>query len=126
MAEPAGVETGMGAPILALCGESVLIKGLEVSLRSRAGVQTVLVDTARPDAFQVLGKLSPHIIVFELTPSQLICILPFLRTHHDVVLIGLDVARDQALFLAVEWCAPRTVADLMQVIETRIHVKNGR
>jgi hypothetical protein len=126
MPESAGVEKVSGVRVLALCGESVLIEGIEASLRGREGVKIVMLDTSQPGAVQVLDKLSPDIIVFDLTPSQLNCVFTFLRTHTDVVLIGLDIESDLALFLSGEWRRLPTVADLMQVIEARIQVKNGR
>jgi hypothetical protein len=126
MAEHAGVEKGIGVRVLALCGESVLIEGLEASLRDREGVEIVLLDTSRPGEVQVLDKLRPDIIVFDLTPHQLSFVFTFLRTHIDVVLIGLDIDSDRVLFLSGEWRMLPTVADLMQVIEARIQVKNGR
>jgi hypothetical protein len=124
MAETAGVEKVVR--VLALCGESMLIEGIEASLRDRQGVEIVLLDTSQPDASLLLDKLSPDIIVFDLAPSQLSCIFTFLRKHTDIVLIGLDINSDLALFLSGGWCMLPTVADLIQVIETRIHVKNGR
>ncbi len=125
MPEPAGVEKALGVRVLALCGESLLIDGIEASLQGREGVEVVLLDTSQPDAVQALDRLSPDIIVFDLTPSQLNCVFSFLRTHTDIILIGLDLDRDLALFLSGEWRMLPTVADLMQVIEARIQVKNG-
>jgi hypothetical protein len=112
--------------VLALCGESVLMEGIEASLHDREGVEIVLLEPSRSGAAQVLNKLSPDIIVFDLTPGQLNCVFNFLRTHTDVVLIGLDINSDLALFLSGEWRRLPSVADLMQVIEAQIHVKNGR
>lgn len=112
--------------VLALCGESVLMEGIEASLHDREGVEIVLLEPSRPGAARVLDKLSPDIIVFDLTPGQLNYVFDFLRTHTDVVLIGLDINSDLALFLSGEWRRLPSVADLMQVIETQIHVKNGR
>ena len=126
MAEPAGVEKAIEVRVLALCGESLLIEGIEASLKDREGVEIVRLNTSRPGAVQILDKLSPDIIVFDLTPSHLSCVFTFLRTHTDVVLIGLDLARDLALFLSGEWCMLPSVADLMQVIEARIQMKNGK
>lgn len=122
----AGVEKVRGVRVLALCGESVLIEGIEASLKGREGVEIVMLDTSRPSAVQVLDKLSPDIIVFDLTPSQLNCIFTYLRTHTDVGLIGLDIHCDQALFLSAEWRMLPTIADLMQVIEARIQLNNSR
>ncbi len=126
MPEQVGVEKVIGVRVVALCGESLLIEGIEASLRDCEGVKIVLVDTSQPDAVGALDKLRPDIIIFDLTPSQLSCVITFLRTHTDVVSIGLDLDRDLALFLSGEWRMLRTVADLMQVIEARIRVKNGR
>jgi DNA-binding NarL/FixJ family response regulator len=126
MAEPAGAQKVTRVRVLALCGESLLIEGIEASLRDREGVEIVLLDTSQPDTVQVLDKLSPDIIVFDLTPSQLNCVFTFLRTHTDIVLIGLDLDRDLALVLSGEWRRLPTVADLMQVIEARIQVNHGR
>ncbi len=126
MTEPAGVEQAIEVHVLALCGESLLIEGIEASLRDLEGVGTVLVDTSQPGAVQALDQLSPDIIVFDLTPTQLNCVITFLQTHTDVLSIGLDLERDLALFLSGEWRRLPTVADLQQVIEARIQVRNGR
>ena len=126
MTEPSGVEKGNEVRVLALCGDSLLIEGLEASLQEREGIEIVLLDTSRPSAVQVLDKLSPDVIIFDLTPCQLSCVFTFLRTHTDVILIGLDINRDLALFLSGEWRMLPTVADLIQVIEAPIQVKNGR
>jgi hypothetical protein len=126
MAKPAGVERVTRVRVLALCGNSVLIEGIEASLKDREGLEIVHLDTSRPSAVQVLDRLSPDVIVFDLNPSQLSCVFTFLQTHTDVVLIGLDLDHDQALFLSGEWRMLPTVADLMQVIEARIQLKNGR
>ncbi len=126
MAEPAGVEKAIAVRVLALCGQSMLIDGIEASLRGCAGVETVLLDTSRPTAVQVLDNLSPDIIIFDLAPSQLGIVLPFQRSHPDVVLIGLDIASDVAWILSGDWRVLPSVADLMQMIEARIQVKNGR
>src|SRR5512139_3091313 len=48
MTEPAGVERAAGVRLLALCGESLLMEGIEASLRDREGVEIVHVNTSRP------------------------------------------------------------------------------
>ncbi len=126
MAESAGAKKMIGVRMLALCGKSLLIEGIKASLQDREGVEVVLLDASQPGTIQDLDKLSPDIIVFDLTPSQLSCVFTFLRTHTDVVLIGLDIDSDLALFLSGEWRMLPTLADLMQVIEARFQVKNGR
>jgi len=126
MAESAGVEKEIEQRVLALCGESVLIEGIEASLKDHKGVETVRLCTSQPRADQVLDKLSPDVIVFDLTPNQLSCVFTYLRTHTDVLLIGLDIDSDMALFLSGEWRMLATVADLMQVIEASNQVKKGR
>jgi DNA-binding NarL/FixJ family response regulator len=126
MAESAELEKSIGVRVVALCGESMLIEGIEASLQDREGVEIVLLDTCRPGAIQVLDKLSPDIILFDLTPSQLNCVFTFLQGHTDVALIGLDLNRDLALFLSGEWRRLPTVSDLIEAIESRIQGKPGR
>lgn len=126
MAKPAGRKKLNGAHMLVLCGSSVLMEGIEASLRGRAGLKTTLLDTSQPDADKVLDRLCPDIILFDLTPSLLSCVFAFLRTHTRAILIGLDIESGQALFLSGEWRMLPTVADLVQVIEARtqeIHSK---
>lgn len=126
MTEPEKVEKVKGVRVIALCGESLLIEGLEASLQDHEGVEIVRINTSPPTAVQLLDNLRPDIIVFDLTPSQLSCVFTFQRTHTDVVLIGLDIHSDLALFLSAECRMLPTVADLMQVIEARLQVRNGR
>jgi hypothetical protein len=126
MAEPADVENAAAVRVLAFLGESLLVRGIEASLRGRQGVEIAVFDASRPDAAEVLDELSPDIIVFDLIPIQLSCVFSFLRTHTDVILIGLDIEHDLALVLSAEWRLLPTVTDLMNVIEARIRMKNGR
>ncbi len=126
MAESVGAKEKIGVRMLALCGKSLLIEGIKASLQDYEGVEVVLLDTSQPGTSLDLDKLSPDIIVFDLTPMQLSCVFTFLRTHTDVVLIGLDIDSDLALFLSGEWRMLPTLADLMQVIEARIQAKNDR
>jgi hypothetical protein len=126
MAEPAGVEKVVEVRVVALCGESLLIEGLEASLKDHAGVEIVVVDSSQPGTFQVLDKLSPDGIIFDLTPNQFSCVFAYLRTRRDLVLIGLDIEHDQALVLSGEWRRFPTVADLMQVIEKCIQLEKYR
>ncbi len=126
MAEPTEVEKVTGVRVLALCGESLLIEAIEASLQDREGVEIMLLDTSRPNTAQFLDQFSPDIIIFDLTLSQLNYIFPFLLTHINIVLIGLDIERDLALFLSGEWRRLPTVADLLQVIEARTQVKSDQ
>jgi DNA-binding NarL/FixJ family response regulator len=125
MIDSTEVKKLIGVRVLALCGESLLIEGLEASLQDREGVEIVRLNIVRSSAFQVLDKLSPDVIVFDLTPSQLSCVFTFWRSHRDVVLIGFDIDHDLALVLSGEWRRLPSVGDLMQVIEGRIQVKNA-
>lgn len=125
MVEPAREQKEIGARVLALCGENLLIAGIEASLRDREGVEIVQFDTFRPGAAQDLDALNPDIIVFDLVPSQLSSVLTFLRTHTDAVFIGLEIESDLALVLSGEWRMLPTVADLMQVIEAQIQAKDS-
>lgn len=126
MTETTGLEKENEVRVVALCGESLLIEGLKASLQDSEGIEIVLLDTSRPSAVQVLDKLSPDIIVFDLTPSQLSWVFTFLRSHSDVLLIGLDIDCDLALFLEGKWRMLPTVEDLMQVIQERLQVRNNR
>jgi hypothetical protein len=126
MAEPAGLERVTGVRVLALCGESLLIEAIEASLRDREGVEIILLDTSQPGAAQILDSLSPDIILFDLTSNQMACVFPILRTHTDIVMIGLNLDRDMALILSGEWRILPSLADLMQVIEGQIQIKNSK
>ena len=126
MAEPTRVEKGTEVRVLALFGDSVLIEGIEASLQDNEGVEIVRLDASQPGAVQALDRFSPDIIIFDLTPSQSSCVFTILQTHTDVILIGLDIDCDRALFLSAEWHRLPTVADLMQAIEARLQVRNGR
>lgn len=126
MAEPAELEKEIGVRVIALCGDSVFIEGIEASLRDYAGVEIVRIDPARAGAVRKFDKHNPDIIVFDLTLRQLSSVFNLLRTYTDVLLIGLDIQCDQALFLSGEWRMLPTVADLMQWIETQIQARKGR
>jgi hypothetical protein len=54
-----------------LYGNSLLMAGMEISLRDQPGLDVVRIDTTLPDAAQRLSALQPNVVIFDLaTPPS--------------------------------------------------------
>jgi len=106
-----------------LIGDSLLIAGVEVSLREQPGMDVIRVDIALPDAGQRLGRLQPDVLIFDLAASQ----SPFsdsnfpasiLQEHPGMSLIGIDPSSNNVLVLSGEERTVMAANDLAHVIQT--------
>jgi len=117
-----------------LCGNSLLMAGLEASLRDQPGLDVVRVDAALPNIAQRLEALHPDVLIFDLssppsTPSTTLrtgfqppsSILHFptsiLQEHPGIALIGLDINSSKALALSGQEHTVLAADDLAQVIQ---------
>jgi len=100
-----------------LYGNSLFIAGVEASLRDRDELNVMRIDATLPGAGQCLSAFCPDAIIFDLAAPHSEFVLPFLREHLDLPLIGLDVTSNTVIVLSSRQYTAQTADDLAQVIQ---------
>jgi hypothetical protein len=103
-----------------LYGNSLFMAGVEASLKRKDGLDVQRIDATLPGARQRLDALRPAAVVFDLADPPLGFVLPFLREHLDLPLVGLDVTSNTVLVLSCRQYTALTVNDLAQVIQIQL------
>jgi hypothetical protein len=106
-------------PKVILYGNSLFIVGVEASLRHRDGLEVIQIDATLPGAGQRLHALCPDAIIFDLASPDLEFVLPFLREHFGLPLIGLDISSNTVIVLSSQQHMALTADDLAQVIQVQ-------
>lgn len=86
--------------IAALYGNSLFMAGVEASLRDRQGLDVVRIDTALPSAQDDLQAICPDVVIFDLDGPYAHLIIPFIREHPGLPLLGLGLASNDAVLLS--------------------------
>ncbi len=105
-------------PRVVFCGKSVFMTALEASLRDRQALEILLLDASLPDLGQRLEGACPSAIVVDISPPNTQSVLPILRQHPGLPVIGVDLTRNVVTVLTCREYATRTMADLAEVLET--------
>ena len=104
-----------------LYGNSLVLAGIEASLKAYPGIELICLDVQPPAEVQQLCALSPAAVIFDLgaVPPE----FPFslLREQPDLLVIGVDAAGDKLLVLSGQQAHSLTTETLVQVIEGRAH-----
>ena len=104
-----------------LYGNSLLMAGVEASLRGRPGLDVVRIDTALPDARERLNAFRPDVVILDLmAPHHWEFAIPFLREHPGLSLIGLDPNSKTVTVLSNQQHTALTTNDLAQVIQLQL------
>jgi hypothetical protein len=95
-------------------GDSLILAGVQMTLRTHPGIEVVSIDTSSDDLAEELLVLQPEAIVFDLGgihPS-----VSALLLLSDLVLIGIDPERSQALVWSRRCEAALATTDLVDLI----------
>jgi len=107
--------------LVVLYGNSLLMAGVEVSLRGRPDLDVVRIDTTLPDAGDRLNTLRPDVVICDLTaPHYSEFAISFLRENPGLPLIGLDPNSKTVTVLSNQQHIALTANDLVQVIQMQI------
>jgi hypothetical protein len=104
-------------PLILICGDSLLLAGLEASLRGAAGVQ---VQTLKPqtlkvsETFRVLSEGA--VAVYDQAETDLGLLAPWLADCPGLTLLGLDAERDRIHVVTGHSQAVRAVGDLSRLV----------
>jgi len=102
-----------------LIGNSLLMSSIGASLQASAGLQVLTVDAEVHDAAHRLGVLQPDVVLFDLGAAQPDFAVTLWKGQPDLLLIGVDLATNQALVLSGQRTRAYTTEDLLQVIQRR-------
>ena len=101
---------------IALVGDSLLLDAVESSLVDNLDLGLLRIHgTSGQTADRVLA-LAPDIVVFDLNTPQLQSIVPLLKDHPDVRLLGLDADHSEVVALSGQPHIALTASDLACLI----------
>jgi hypothetical protein len=105
--------------MVVLYGNSLLMAGVEASLRGRTGLDVVRIDATLPNVAQSLCALHPDVVIFDLATPLSNFQLPssILQEHSGISLIGLDLNSNKVLVLSGQEHTVLAANDLAQVIQ---------
>ncbi len=96
---------------VALYGHSLAVSSIAASLEGCAGLRVVPAEQ--------LGAVQPDVVIFDLAASaQRDSVLALCQAQPHLLVIGVDVATDQALVLSGQTSRMLTPDDLVNVIES--------
>ncbi|HBY98103.1 MAG: hypothetical protein M5U01_16880 [Ardenticatenaceae bacterium] len=113
-------------PTVVLYGKSLLMAGLEVSLRRQPGLEVIRIDALTAGEEQAWEELRPDVVIFDVAAARLEGAFACLQEHPGVVLIGLHPASPQVTTLSTQQYPARTVKDLAQVIQALLKTAEHR
>jgi hypothetical protein len=103
-----------------LYGKSLVVSSIGASLQDCAGIQVLPVDPAMPDAGDSLSESQADVVIFDLEAAQPDFALTLWKKQPQLLLIGVDLAKGQALLLSSQPARVLTTGDLLQVIESHV------
>jgi chemotaxis response regulator CheB len=105
--------------IVVLFGDSLLMDTVEASLGEDPELTVVRIHNNVGDVIGLLASLRPDVIIFDLDTAQTEFLLPQLREHPGVPLLGLDINSSTVVALSSKRYTTPTAHDLAQVIQTQ-------
>ena len=100
-------------PLILICGDSLLLAGLEASLRGAAGVQVQSWQVSQ--TCQLLSETGA-VVVYDQAETALEQLAPWLADCPSLTLLGLDAERDRTHVVTGHSRAVRAVGDLARVV----------
>ncbi len=101
-----------------LYGKSLVVSSIGASLQDCVDIQVLPVNPAMPDAEGSLSETQADVIIFDLAAAQSDFALTLLKKRPYPLLIGVDLAKGQALVFSSQPARALTADDLLQVIES--------
>ncbi len=102
---------------VALDGSNLVMSIIGASLQEKSEFQVQRIQEPLPNMINKLETPPPDVILFDLATAQPHFVIPLLRNHPTIMLIGVDLESNRMLVLFGEQSRLLTADDLVQVIE---------
>jgi len=96
-------------------GDTVFLSGIQASLVAYPGLEVFNLEQPLEKPFEVLSRLRPDAVIFDLEVTQPDFLFPLLQ-QPGLLLIGIDPETHRALVWSGRQAAAVDAADLVQVI----------
>jgi hypothetical protein len=101
---------------VAVYGNSLNMAGIVASLKADTTLEILCLNFDSPNARQSLDENDPEAIVFDLSDPPLPLDFTLMRDRPGLLLIGVDLSRDEMLVLSSHPAQALSMADLVSVI----------
>lgn len=101
---------------IVLVGDSLLLDAVESSLNDNLKLGLQRIHSKNGQTAERLLTMAPDLVIFDLSTSELQSIVPLLKDHPQVQLIGLDACCSQVVALSGQPYTTPTASDLVSVI----------
>ncbi len=101
---------------IVLYGASLSVAAVGAGLADKPGWQVIPMSPVTPTASQRLRQLRPDVVLFDLAAAQPDTVIPLMKELPDLLLIGVDLANQQALVLSGEQPKLVTTDDFVRLI----------
>jgi hypothetical protein len=101
---------------IVIYGISLAVSSIGASLQACPDLQILPVDPSMPGLKLHLAAVQPDVIIFDLAVSQPEWLLALWKVQPHLLLVGVDLAKSQALLFSSQPAQVFTTVDLLQVI----------
>ncbi len=105
--------------LVVLFGDSLLVDGVEASLRASQSLSVMRILDAVTDLRKCLQSLQPDMVIFDWDTPQAQLIVSVLRDQPGVTLLGLDVHSRKVVLVSSHQYTPLSARELVQVIQAQ-------
>lgn len=99
-----------------VCGNHLVMSTICATLQEKPGFHVQQIEAFQPDIINKLDVAPPDVILFDLSADQPHFVIPLLRKHPTIMLIGVDLMSSEMLLLSGAQSRLLTADDLMQVM----------
>jgi hypothetical protein len=108
-----------------LWGGNLVMSTIGASLQRKPEFQLATLKEGLPGILAGLETAPPDVILFDLGAAQPDFVIPLLRRHPKILLIGVDLTNNTLLVLSGKPSGLLTVEDLVTVIENRLSAEEA-
>lgn len=101
---------------LVVCGRSLFLAGIAVSLKDCPNLQVALLDPTLPGITARLNEMDADAVIFDLTATDSKFALAFLEKHPGVQLLGLDLASNKMVSFSSQRSTISTMDELARIV----------
>jgi hypothetical protein len=101
---------------IVLVGDSLLMDAVEASLNDSLKLGLLRIHGNPAQTAERLRSLAPDLVIFDMNTPQLQAIVPLLKDHPQVRLLGLDAQSSQVVALSGQPYTTLSASDLADII----------